>query len=164
MPYMFNEDKTKAQFAKVFEPAFDSRYLEKRVKLWQGDGTDRNGVTLNFDSLPGNINLSDYRYLMLVGVQYSITQGEYVTEGTAIIPTNHKFNGSIFGDYGYHIDNPVQTTVKHSMRPVNYGYTNNTVEVGGGFYMIGETNSGGGSVDCGVDDDELIPYELWGFI
>lgn len=166
MAYMFNDDKTKAQFDEVFEPAFDSRYLEKRVKLWQGDGTDRNGVTLNFDSLPGNINLSDYRYLMLVSAIYSMSQGEYVADGTLIIPTDMKYNGAISNCSGTYTGSGSSITaqLRTQMRSVSYGYTANTVEVGECLYVATEANSSSGTVQGGVDPEMLIPYELWGFI
>lgn len=166
MAYMFDDDKTKVQFDKAFKSAFDSRYLEKEMRLWQGDGTDRNGVTLNFDSLPGNINLSDYRYLMLVCAIYSMSQGEYVHDGLIIIPTNMKFNGAISNCSGTYTGSgsSITTQLRTQMRSVSYGYTANTVEVGECLYVVTEADSSTGTVKGGVDPEKLIPYELWGFI
>jgi hypothetical protein len=171
MPFLFNSDKSQVPFKNVFDPAFDERLDEKfnqvllarRVKLWQGNGTDYDGITINFNSL--NINLSDYRYLMLVGIFYDTEINQNVLEATLIIPTNIKFFGAITSADQDTYD-PSLTTIMTYQRNVKCGYTNNVLTIDKCTYTAAKYNSQDEiqSQRGGIMSGNLVPYEVWGFV
>lgn len=163
MPFLFNSDKSQVPFKKVFDPAFDERLLAKRVKLWQGSGTDYDGITINFNSL--NINLSDYRYLMLVGIFYDTEINQNVLEATLIIPTNMKFFGAITSAE-QDIYDPSLSTIMTYQRNVKCGYSNNVLTIDKCTYTANRYNSQDEiqSQRGGIIGGNLVPYEVWGFV
>lgn len=163
MPFLFNSDKSQVPFKKVFDPAFDERLLAKRVKLWQGSGTDYDGITINFNSL--DVNLSDYRYLMLVGVFYDTELNQNVLDSMLIIPTNMKFFGAITSA-DQDTSDPSITTIMTYQRNVICGYSNNVLTIDKCTYTSNKYNSQDEIQQQrgGIMSGNLIPYEVCGFV
>lgn len=150
MPYLFNDDKSRLLYDKTKE------------LIWQGDGTDVNGIYLNFEDL--GINTNKYSLILFCGCN---TSGSI--DATCLFPAKEWFQGMLYRastsfDTTGGID---QCSTDEYIRQFSY-YPSDSSGIFSAHECVHRNhdwNSNGANYwNCSNNYNDIIPKELWGIL
>lgn len=151
MSYLFDDDKKKLPLGKT------------STLLWEGDGTEGSGITLDLEELGVDESKYRYFYVVFVGILHMVND-------TKLFPTNQTFSGGAELSYSDIIEpSPgggiIQCSITECYRNIYYEPAAHTISVGEciareNIYNADETPHL--TWNYTKDNSVLVPYQLWG--